>query len=324
MKLGRSKARLIVVAMQEAEVKELGYAYRYPFSATAREIIQKLDIKEINQKYLEAGAMRVQEAVENGTIEFVRTRYEELMYTYLLSYVYARMIASALKSVEVLRKYARAEARRAEEALEGEDAEDIVRVAKDVALETGLRDGLFYIRFQSYLRYMPREEEFALVRQRLGGGLVYLQKERFLKVLSRAIASRVGRGLPIEAKDLPKEVLEKAKKIRIPAARIRVSGDETGRYAWIDKLLSTPIADVRHRTVNIILAPYLVNVKGLDAEAAAKVIIEYIEKCKAINPDTKINDSYIRYQCRYAKAKGLKPMSLRRAKELLHGIVELS
>ena len=309
-------------SMQEAGIKDLDFSYRYPFSATARESIQGFNIKEISQKYLNAGAIRVQEAIDNGSIEFVKTKYPELMYTYLLSYVYARMIVSALKSAEMIRKYARAEARRAEAALEEEDPEGVIRVARDVALEAGRKEDMFYIRFQAYLRYMPRDEEFALARQQLGGGLVYLKKERFLKVLSRAIASRVARGLPIDAKELPKEVLEKAKGIRIPAVSIK-TGRTTGSYGWIEKLLSTPIPDVRHRTVNIILAPYLTNVKGLDAEAAAKVIIDYIERCKAINPDTKINDSYIRYQCRYAKAKGLKPLSLKRAKELLHGIVNL-
>ncbi len=306
----------------EAGIKDLGFSYRYPFSATAREAIQGFGIREVSQKYLDAGAIRVQEAIESGTIEFVNTRYPELMYTYLVSYVYARMIVSALKSPDIVRKYAFAEARRAGTAIEGEPPDGIIRVAKDIALETGMKDGMFYVRFQAYLRYMPRGEEFALVRQRLGGGLVYLRRERFLRVLSRAIASRVARGLPIDAKELPKEVFEKARGIKMPAVSIKTGG-MTRSYDWIEKLLSTPIPDVRHRTVNIILAPYLTNVKELDADAAATVIIDYIEKCKEINPDTKINDSYIRYQCRYAKAKGLKPLSLKRAKELLHGIVNL-
>ena len=45
-------------------------------------------------------------------------------------------------------------------------------------------------------------------------------------------------------------------------------------------------------------------------------------ECKGyINPDTKINEQYIMYQCRYAKSKGLKPLSLVKARELLAGMI---
>ena len=48
-----------------------------------------------------------------------------------------------------------------------------------------------------------------------------------------------------------------------------------------------------------------------------KAVNDYIKKCKEINPDTNVNESYIRYQVRYSKAKGMKPLSLQKAKELL-------
>ena len=69
------------------------------------------------------------------------------------------------------------------------------------------------------------------------------------------------------------------------------------------------------------LAPYLVNVKKLEVEKAVEVIHAYIEKCKAMNAATDINDSYIRYQCNYAKNKGLKVMALRRAREIFGDVV---
>ena len=69
--------------------------------------------------------------------------------------------------------------------------------------------------------------------------------------------------------------------------------------------------------MNLILAPYLVNTKGLDVEQASRRIIVYIERCKQIDPSTKINDRYIEYQCNYAKRKGLRPLSMERARELL-------
>jgi hypothetical protein len=69
--------------------------------------------------------------------------------------------------------------------------------------------------------------------------------------------------------------------------------------------------------VNLILAPYLVNSKGLEVEQASRIIVDYIERCKQIDPSTKINERYIEYQCNYAKKRGLRPLSLDRARELL-------
>ena len=79
---------------------------------------------------------------------------------------------------------------------------------------------------------------------------------------------------------------------------------------------------MRHRVVNLILAPYLINVRGMSEEGAFKTISAYIERCRAVDPNTKVNDSYIKYQCAYAKKKGLRPLSLVHARELLGSYVD--
>ena len=93
---------------------------------------------------------------------------------------------------------------------------------------------------------------------------------------------------------------------------------------WVEKLLATPIADIRHRTVNLILAPYLVNTKGMSVDQATKIICEYIERCKLLDPATRVNERYVRYQCDYAKKRGLKVLSLDRAKELLGSALDIN
>jgi len=58
-------------------------------------------------------------------------------------------------------------------------------------------------------------------------------------------------------------------------------------------------------------------------EQATKIINDYIEKCKELDPNTKITERYIEYQCNYAKKRGLKPLSIERAKELLGSAIEI-
>jgi hypothetical protein len=61
----------------------------------------------------------------------------------------------------------------------------------------------------------------------------------------------------------------------------------------------------------------------MTVEQATKAVMEYMERCKAVNPNTKINERYIAYQCDYAKKRGLKPLSFERAKDLLSDVMEL-
>ena len=149
-----------------------------------------------------------------------------------------------------------------------------------------------------------------------------MEKRKAAMFMRGAIRDSVIKGLPIPLKELPAEVLSYSKrfKIAIPAASGQ-SGTDGRRYDWIEKLLSTPIADVRHRTVNLILAPYMVNVKNLAEDEAVEKIYEYIERCKQVDPDTRVNLSYIRYQCKYAKSRKSKPLSLDKARELLGDVL---
>jgi hypothetical protein len=49
--------------------------------------------------------------------------------------------------------------------------------------------------------------------------------------------------------------------------------------SWIEKLLETPIEDYRKNAVNLILAPYLINVKNLSYDAALNIINSWLSKC---------------------------------------------
>ena len=148
-------------------------------------------------------------------------------------------------------------------------------------------------------------------------GMVFMDNEETLKLLHARMLQEIGKGLPIPKGEIPAEITAFAKGIKLEMPHNKdVPRKADSRYSWVEKLLKTPIADVRHRTVNLILAPYFVNVKRAGIDEATAKISDYISLCKELNPDTNINQSYIRYQCSYAKSKGLRPLSLRRAREL--------
>lgn len=304
--------------MVSANEEKLVFAYKYPFSKEAKELISEMNAK-FDRKALSDGGLRVKKALENN-LPFDEMKMTSLMQTQLISYVYARMIASAMRNFSVLDSYATAEAQRASGALRlGTDGE-LIRLSQELGVELKKEREQFCTSFESYLAGMPRLESFALSRQMLKEGKVYLSRDSLVSILRERIKKEVLKGLPIPIKELPQEVVASSRLIAPPAAeRAAGSRDKDGgvRYRWIEQLIEHPIPDVRHRTVNLILAPYLTTIRGLSEEEAVKIIHDYIERCKLINPDTKVNLTYIKYQCHYSKTKGLKPLSQVRARELL-------
>jgi hypothetical protein len=307
--------------MYSSNDQNLDMAYRYPFSLEAKEIVARSKAA-FDTNMMKAGRIRVDEALRTNVIEYKDTSISELKYSHIMSYLYARMLVSALNNRAAIAKYISAEARRSASALIEDSDDTLLRLAKELSIPIERLNGSFSMSFESYLGLAPRLPEYSLVHQEMKNGIVYLQKFKAVGVIETAIRKEIGRNLPIPARELPREVVQFSKGIKLPAQKLAVRED-SARYRWIEKLLATPIADVRHRTVNLILAPYLTNVKGMGEEEAAKVIIEYIERCKALEPNTRINESYIKYQCKYSKQKGSRPLSFERARELLKEVADL-
>jgi hypothetical protein len=309
---------------------DLDAAYRYPFSAPAKKIVASQP-NEISMKYLEMGKRHVETAINEG-LEYKPTKLSYAKLDYLMAYLYSRMIVSAVRDILLIRAYAVAEAERSVEAAYKSSKEEVVRFADWLGLGISARFGSgggsydeFAVRFDNYLNNAPPQREFELVNQKLGAGTVIIDRDRLRGFLEGAASREIMKGLPIKAADLPREVVGYCKTSGLDIKRedVKARKAPAGESAWIERLLRNPIPDVRHRTVNLILAPYLTNMKGMNVEEATRVIVDYIEKCKQIDPSTKITSSYIRYQCDYSKKKGMKPLSFERAKELLQGALDI-
>lgn len=302
-------------------IHDLDFAYRYPFSKEAREIIAQSD-GAIDENLVAAGKIRVEEDLNQAEISYSRISMADIKRAYVLSYVYSRMIISAIGNKIHLDRYVRSEARRARSALESDTMPNMLKLITELDLRMSYSEEHFIISLPSFLMLSSGEEGLSLVKQELSKGLVYLDRENAMRLIEKAMAAEIRKKLPIPQSDLPKRIIDESKGVKLPKINTRVEVKE-GSYRWIDKILSNPIGDVRHRTVNLILAPYLTNIKGLSEEEAASIIMEFIERCKQINPDTKVNSSYIKYQCKYSKSKGMKPLSLEKARELYRGVLDL-
>jgi Primase X len=79
---------------------------------------------------------------------------------------------------------------------------------------------------------------------------------------------------------------------------------------WIEKLLETPIDDYRKNAVNLILAPYLINVKKLSYDAALNIINGWLSKCGEFRQLDQNFDYTVRYALKYSAKNGQRPLNL--------------
>ncbi len=300
----------------------LDFAYKYPFSAEAKKVVEELGGSAIDNAYLKLAEVHIREAEKRGLFSYSTTRMESLKRDYVIVYLYSRLLLSALKSRALIETYALAEARRAVQVVREEGFADFLRLSHQLGVNLVRlgRGELFSMDVFDFLGLVGGEKGRELVNQQLRSGVVELDPERAMALMTLAVRKRVALGLPIDQKELPDGVVEYARALRFDSL-VKKEGEEVRGAGWIDGLLGRAVIDGRHRIVNLILAPYLMNVKKMEIDKAVSVINEYIERCKAANAATNINERYIRYQCAYAKRRGLRPLSLKRARETFGDIV---
>ena len=311
----------------------LNLACKYPFSSYSKEVLSSEKSIGVELKYLELAKKRIElDIVESDKTERERERGKKRYYNINMdsikldgvkSYVYSLMIVSVISNPIITEKFCRGEAIHSRRAFEEDSDENIIEIAKELEIKlVENEEGEFLIDFDDFLKNPLSKEEYRLVNNMINRGIVILDKSKLIDVLSESVYNYVKKGLSISIKRIPKVIVDYSKKSNI-TVRIKINKSISGKsMGWIEELLGIPITDARHRTVNLIFAPYFTNVKGMDPEQAYVIIKKYIDECKKINPDTKINDTYIMYQCKYSKTHKLRPLSFRRAKSLLLGLVE--
>ncbi|MEM5867337.1 MAG: DNA primase noncatalytic subunit PriX [Candidatus Aenigmatarchaeota archaeon] len=86
---------------------------------------------------------------------------------------------------------------------------------------------------------------------------------------------------------------------------------------WIEQILSRTFSDGRKRLIDLVILPYLINIKGLNEEQATEICFDWTLKCHEIEP-VRINGRslsetsllrYIKTKAKYVARKGLKPLS---------------
>ncbi|EQD62542.1 hypothetical protein B1B_07203, partial [mine drainage metagenome] len=80
-----------------SDIGDLDFAYRYPFSKEARAIIAAAG-SSLDERLANAGRIRVEDDLNSNSVQFHNTMMQDVKRTHVLSYVYSRMIISAINN----------------------------------------------------------------------------------------------------------------------------------------------------------------------------------------------------------------------------------
>lgn len=227
----------------------LGVLAKYPFLPEAGRYIEEngpaLEDLLHDRVYAAArarGRARVVSALEEAVvpprkIESQRDALEEL-----LSYVYARILVSAMDDAYIVRRHALAEAVRVKEALENDEPIALANAAEALGLGFGaMNDGL-RAHFTEFLRFAVhlKDVEWKLVSQPLSRGFIDMDKKTASRLLQEALRRRIESELPKElSEEVVKDLVDDLAPLR-EAARVRKEKFQAEGFGVVDLQLMPP------------------------------------------------------------------------------------
>ncbi|MGQ9587888.1 MAG: DNA primase large subunit PriL [Thermoplasmata archaeon] len=149
------------------------------------------------------GRERVMEVLEDGMIDDHPMASKVDATIELLSYPVARMIVSAVADPAFVKRYAIAEAKKADERLRREDTSFILRMADELGLDASREDGSIAVHFTDFLRFSAtmRSKDWKLVNQRIVKGRILVSKYRLVRLIQALLTQKISSELPLEVND---------------------------------------------------------------------------------------------------------------------------
>ncbi len=185
-------------------------AARYPFLKESAKLLKQtgptLDQLIESMAYEQArlrGKERVMEALELGKVDDHPLTSKIDATLELLSYPVARMIVSAVADPQFVKRYAIAEAKKADERLRKENDAFVIGVAEEFGLAVSQADGGLGVDFADFLRFSAtmRNKDWKLVNQRMVRGKVMVTKPRLVRLVQQMLTDKISSELPLEVND---------------------------------------------------------------------------------------------------------------------------
>ncbi len=191
---------------------------RFPFLDEAKAMAEKnnVDIEMLisSDRFSASrkrGVERLLQTIDKSEIDSVSTisSYECLIE--VMSYPYARMIVSCINDRFLTKRYALSESVKMKKTLGDEEKSTVLAIAKALGVNSTLEEDKLKMHFSDFLKFSTRikSPEWKLVNQEMFNGFVYLQHEKFDRVLQNALQDKIESELPLGVPNEFKKMMEK-------------------------------------------------------------------------------------------------------------------
>ena len=196
-------------------LSELEFAQKFPFSATGKRVIKELGVSfgGLDERAKKSAAERVKSAFKSKPyFQENLEGHRELLESEVLSYPLARVYVSVIGNERLFSGFAKSNEKAALKLLLEERGEDFkIRLARElgVEFEPAGRNG-YAVSVPVFLSAGMSDDTMKLVNQRVEKGMVFLDGERFARLLSGIASIRILESLPVPLDGVPLAVKNEA------------------------------------------------------------------------------------------------------------------
>ncbi len=292
------------------EDEGLSFAAKYPFSITAKKIIENSKI-ELNPELVEKGLEKIKSSLNNKSMKFTSVNEIGLL-NEIGSYACARMILSNLNNSYITNKFAVLQSKLAYAYLNDENNENVSRLLEEFGFKVVKKidenknkytnkgkseeeQKKYLVHFSTYLKYSPGSIDYRLIGRNIQKGYVLVNKHELLRLLQEAIRLKITQMPKIKKFGIEIENAGKSLVLELPKITPeKLSFKKGDNPPCIEALL---IDLKKHLNLNHqarwILAVYLIK-KNTPVEDILELFMNF--------PD--YNEKIAKYQVEHAKKQG--------------------
>jgi len=272
---------------------ELDFSLRYPFSSSAKALLESKGT-QLSERLVELAMERIKQSL-NGTLAKSSALHEEGKFEEITTFAVARMILGHLRNSYLINKFAVEESKRMHAYLNTEPEHVVNKVGAELGVEAQVDGNRFLMDIPVFLSYAPKSVHYRLINREISNGKVAVSKEERKRLMEEAARKRMEkiplvRDPPDMIKKAGKELLELLPKPKLPSINAK-PGDHP---PCVDKLLE---AVKKHQnlphTARWFLATYMIAI-GMSDE---QIIAVYSNL-----PD--YSERITKYQVEHARKKG--------------------
>lgn len=299
------------------------YLIKYPFLPRAREVLADLppdDRSLPRPEIVDQARYRMERAARNAEMNVQsvrgwpqyrnfesRTGRTDVQSGVVDFYSFFVAVQASSKDSFLITCLGKSEAQRSKTFFVKERMDDMIAVLSEATglVLTRKSERVYGLPVETYLAFGEHRDLFEipswkLVNLPLDHGVVYFSQNRVMDLFTSIVNSLMASGMKaLRTQPVRADVMMLVRQLEplIPKRDAR----SRANYDYIEKLLKHKVSDGRHRLSWLVLAPYLVNIKGMDENTATETIVEYIG-------DSRYRQ-FVRYQVRRAARQGLLPPS---------------